>query len=284
MWWCYLDLILCNKSIDKPINIDSKKYIVICSNHDAFGVVPSLAVGANENGSGVTALLLLLKWFATLNKHWSTPNEKNQYLSRELNPTATQESPLSEEYHLLFLLTAGGYSNFEGTRQWLEQTEGGKIFLKNVAFVICLDALGIGDDLYLHSTHFNEDDKKTKHKHHQSSSKFRKSSNKHHNEDTDKNNDDDDNNHEKKKKDDDGDHGHDDDNDNDDELDVSDACEDDDPDCQSLKQSQKDKTAAAAAAGDEKADHIRGSFLFIYFYRYNNNNNNNNNKFTHSPN
>uniref|UniRef100_A0AAR2LPL9 BOS complex subunit NCLN n=1 Tax=Pygocentrus nattereri TaxID=42514 RepID=A0AAR2LPL9_PYGNA len=90
-----------------------------------------LAYGADSNGSGVTVLLELARLFQRL---YSDPRNK-------------------APYHLLFSLTGGGKYNFLGTKRWLEENMDhaeSSLLHDNVAFVLCLDTLGSGDELFLH--------------------------------------------------------------------------------------------------------------------------------------
>ncbi|XP_058614616.1 nicalin-1-like [Onychostoma macrolepis] len=105
--------------------------IVITAHYDSFGLAPWLAYGADSNGSGVTVLLELVRLFHHL---YSDPRS---------------QAP----YHLLFSLTGGGKYNFLGTKRWLEENMDhaeSSLLHDNVAFVLCLDSLGTGDELFLH--------------------------------------------------------------------------------------------------------------------------------------
>ncbi|KAF5897596.1 nicalin-1-like, partial [Clarias magur] len=56
-------------------------------------------------------------------------------------------------FHLLFSLTGGGKYNFIGTKHWLAENMDhaeSSLLHDNVAFVLCLDSLGSGDELFLH--------------------------------------------------------------------------------------------------------------------------------------
>ncbi|KAM3721864.1 Nicalin [Dirofilaria immitis] len=101
--------------------------IVVVAYYDSHSAIPGLAVGADANGSGVAALLELLAVFSRF------------YSSNTMKP----------KYNMIFLLTAGGKFNYQGSRQWLEehidkQTE------MNVELVLCLDSLGKDDSLIAH--------------------------------------------------------------------------------------------------------------------------------------
>ncbi|XP_022532237.1 nicalin-1-like [Astyanax mexicanus] len=105
--------------------------IAITAHYDSFGLAPWLAYGADSNGSGVAILLELARLFQRL---YSDPRNK-------------------APYHLLFSLTGGGKYNFLGTKRWLEENMDhaeSSLLHDSVAFVICLDSLGSGDELFLH--------------------------------------------------------------------------------------------------------------------------------------
>ncbi|KAI2650752.1 Nicalin-1 [Labeo rohita] len=110
--------------------------IVLVAHYDSFGVAPWLSYGADSNGSGVAILLELARLFSRLYSYKRT----------------------HAGYNLLFFLSGGGKFNYQGTKRWLEDNldhTGMNIALRcllqdNVAFVLCLDTLGNGDDIYLH--------------------------------------------------------------------------------------------------------------------------------------
>ncbi|KAA0719867.1 Nicalin-1 Nicastrin-like protein 1 [Triplophysa tibetana] len=105
--------------------------IVITAHYDTFGLAPWLAYGADSNGSGVAMLLELVRLFQRI---YSDPRSQ-------------------PPYHLLFTLTGAGKYNFLGTKRWLEENMDraeSSLLHDNVAFVLCLDSLGNGDELFLH--------------------------------------------------------------------------------------------------------------------------------------
>ncbi|XP_077385974.1 BOS complex subunit ncln-like isoform X4 [Festucalex cinctus] len=58
-----------------------------------------------------------------------------------------------KRYHLMFSLTGGGKHNFLGTKRWIEENldhAESSLLHENVAFVLCLDTLANGDQLYMH--------------------------------------------------------------------------------------------------------------------------------------
>ncbi|XP_072239289.1 BOS complex subunit ncln [Leuresthes tenuis] len=105
--------------------------IVITAHYDSYGLAPWLSYGADSNGSGVTILLELARIFQKL------------YSSSRTRP----------QYNLMFSLTGGGKYNFLGTKRWIEENldhAETSLLHDNVAFVLCLDTLAKGDDLYTH--------------------------------------------------------------------------------------------------------------------------------------
>ncbi|XP_078054816.1 BOS complex subunit ncln isoform X2 [Mustelus asterias] len=105
--------------------------IVIVAHYDSFGVAPWLAYGADSNGSGVASLLELARLFSKLYTYKRT----------------------HAGYNILFFVSGGGKFNYQGTKRWLEDHldhTDSSLLQDNVAFVLCLDTLGSGDDLYLH--------------------------------------------------------------------------------------------------------------------------------------
>uniref|UniRef100_A0AAZ3RSQ8 Nicalin n=1 Tax=Oncorhynchus tshawytscha TaxID=74940 RepID=A0AAZ3RSQ8_ONCTS len=105
--------------------------IVITAHYDSYGLTPWLSYGADSNGSGVIILLELVRLFQKL---YSNPHSQ-------------------PAYHLLFSLTGGGKYNFLGTKRFLEENMDHaetSLLHDNVAFVLCLDTLANGDDMFLH--------------------------------------------------------------------------------------------------------------------------------------
>ncbi|XP_047438688.1 nicalin-1-like [Mugil cephalus] len=105
--------------------------IVITAHYDSYGLAPWLSYGADSNGSGVVILLELARLFQKL---YSNPSTRPQY-------------------HLMFSLTGGGKYNFFGTKRWIEENldhAESSLLHDNVAFVLCLDTLANGDELYMH--------------------------------------------------------------------------------------------------------------------------------------
>eukprot|EP00057_Strongylocentrotus_purpuratus_P017037 XP_011671511.1 PREDICTED: nicalin-1 [Strongylocentrotus purpuratus] len=109
---------------------DQLPTLAVVAHYDAFGAAPHLSHGADSNGSGVVALLELARLFSKL------------YTS----------SRTHAKYNLLFFLSGGGKFNYHGTKRWIEdQLESQESsLLSDVSYVLCLDTIGAGDELYLH--------------------------------------------------------------------------------------------------------------------------------------
>ena len=110
---------------------DQPPTIVIVAHYDSAGAAPSLAAGADSNGSGVSILLEMARLFSSL------------YSSSRSHPA----------YSLVFLLSGGGKINYAGTKRWLEEhldMDTTSDLLANVDFVLCLDSLGKPAPLKLH--------------------------------------------------------------------------------------------------------------------------------------
>uniref|UniRef100_A0A914VSA6 BOS complex subunit NCLN n=1 Tax=Plectus sambesii TaxID=2011161 RepID=A0A914VSA6_9BILA len=73
--------------------------IAIVAHYDSFGAAPALSFGADSNGSGVAALLELMR---ILHRFYQTAKTR-------------------AKYNLVFLLSSGGKLNYQGSRQWIEE-------------------------------------------------------------------------------------------------------------------------------------------------------------------
>ena len=108
--------------------IETLPVIAVVASFDAVAVAPELAVGANANGSGMIAILQLARMFSRL------------YAG----------SRQQGKYSLIFVLTAAGKLDYAGTRYWLEQTDSR--LLDRIEFALCLDSIGLGDSIYVHTS------------------------------------------------------------------------------------------------------------------------------------
>lgn len=105
--------------------------VVVVAHYDAGGSAPSLAQGADTNGSGVSILLELARIFSSL------------YQGSRTHPA----------YSLVFLLSGGGNLNYAGTKRWLDEhldLDAASDVLSKVKYVLCLDSLGKDSSLKLH--------------------------------------------------------------------------------------------------------------------------------------
>ncbi|BFY98506.1 hypothetical protein BsWGS_01546 [Bradybaena similaris] len=112
--------------------------VVITAHYDTMGIAPALSYGVDSNGSGVLLLLELVRLFSKLYTNSRT----------------------HAKYNLVFLLSGAGKFNYQGTKRWIEdnfESAEGNI-LSDVAFVLCLDTLGTGNELNLHVSKPPRDD------------------------------------------------------------------------------------------------------------------------------
>ncbi|XP_013765810.1 nicalin-1 [Pundamilia nyererei] len=111
--------------------VEDAPTIVIAAHYDSYGLSPWLSYGADSNAGGVTILIELARLFQKL---YSSPRTRPQF-------------------NLMFSLTGGGKYNFLGTKRWIEENldhAESSLLHDNVAFVLCLDTLANGDELYMH--------------------------------------------------------------------------------------------------------------------------------------
>uniref|UniRef100_A0A3Q3CZF3 BOS complex subunit NCLN n=2 Tax=Haplochromini TaxID=319058 RepID=A0A3Q3CZF3_HAPBU len=105
--------------------VEDAPTIVIAAHYDSYGLAPWLSYGADSNAGGVTILIeLALPIHCKITK-----------------------------FNLMFSLTGGGKYNFLGTKRWIEENldhAESSLLHDNVAFVLCLDTLANGDELYMH--------------------------------------------------------------------------------------------------------------------------------------
>jgi Zn-dependent M28 family amino/carboxypeptidase len=104
--------------------------IAIVTHYDSFGIISDIPAGLNSNGSGVITLLELVRILSKFYENY--------------------ESVI--KYDLLFVLTSGGNLNFEGTQQFINTLDAS--IQDNLQYVLCLDSLAGGPDLYLHASRF----------------------------------------------------------------------------------------------------------------------------------
>ena len=112
----------------KGEGIETLPVIAVVASYDSMAVAPELAVGADANGSGMIAVLQLARMFSKL---YSGSRQQGRY-------------------NLIFVLTAAGKLDYAGTRYWLEQTDSR--LLDRIEFAFCLDSIGKGDSIYVHTS------------------------------------------------------------------------------------------------------------------------------------
>lgn len=97
--------------------------IAVVAHYDAFAAAADLAVGADSNGSGVAAVLELMRIFSRL------------YSSSKTHPRA----------NLIFVLSGGGKLNYQGIRKVIEdavENPNADTLLADSLFSICLESVG----------------------------------------------------------------------------------------------------------------------------------------------
>ena len=107
--------------------------IAIVVHYDTLGIISDLPHGINSNGSGILALLELIRIISKLYENY--------------------ESVI--KYDILFVLTSGGNENFKGTEQFINNLEPS--INENLQYVLCLDSIGSlneKDNLYLHLSRY----------------------------------------------------------------------------------------------------------------------------------
>lgn len=95
----------------KPLNIVGRlssgdraaPTIAFVAHYDTQSAVPGVSPGADSNGSGIVALLELL---AVLSKFYDSPSTR-------------------PPYNILFIWTAAGKLNYQGTRHWIDEYQKG---------------------------------------------------------------------------------------------------------------------------------------------------------------
>uniref|UniRef100_A0AC35TR64 Peptidase_M28 domain-containing protein n=1 Tax=Rhabditophanes sp. KR3021 TaxID=114890 RepID=A0AC35TR64_9BILA len=100
------------------------KTILIVAYYDSNSVIPGLSNSVDSNGSGVVALIELM---AVLKKF---------YFNAKASP----------RYDIVFMLSAGGKFNYQGSRNYLDNLDDGK----KLDLVICLDSIGKKQPMNVH--------------------------------------------------------------------------------------------------------------------------------------
>ncbi|VBB31839.1 unnamed protein product [Acanthocheilonema viteae] len=166
-----------NIVVPKPANVighlwstdRNSPVVVVAAHYDSHSAVPGLAIGADANGSGVAALLELLAIFSRFYGSgaqlcyiydrssailhsvtavvFDQPVELKSCLV--LVTRFCSRNTMKPKYNMMFLLTAGGKFNYQGSRQWLEEHIDKQTETK-VELVLCLDSVGKDSSLIAH--------------------------------------------------------------------------------------------------------------------------------------
>ncbi|KAK5985321.1 Nicalin [Trichostrongylus colubriformis] len=120
----------------KPNNIigrlssseSSAPTIAFVTHYDSHAAFPGVAVGADSNGSGVVVLLELLAIFRKLYEKPST----------------------RPPFNLVFVWTAAGKYNYQGTRQFIEDFQSDSSNDNRLELAICVEAVGGTGPLWMH--------------------------------------------------------------------------------------------------------------------------------------
>jgi hypothetical protein len=115
-----------------PGSSGSNPIIAIVTNYDTFGIAPDMHFGVKNNGSGVIALLELIR---ILSKFYE--NYENVI-----------------KYDILFVMTSAGNLNYEGAQQFINTLDAS--ISENLQYVLCLNSLGEfnPEELFLHVSRF----------------------------------------------------------------------------------------------------------------------------------
>lgn len=115
-----------------PGSSGSNPIIAIVTNYDTFGIAPDMNFGVQNNGSGVVALLELIR---ILSKFYE--NYENVI-----------------KYDILFVLTSAGKLNYEGAQQFINTLDS--TISENLQYVLCLNSLGEfnPEELFMHVSRF----------------------------------------------------------------------------------------------------------------------------------
>ena len=107
--------------------------IAIVAHYDSLGVISDLPQGINSNGSGIIALLELIRIISKFYENYETVIK----------------------YDILFVLTSAGNENFKGTETFINNLEPS--VSENLQYVLCLDSIGSlneKNNLFLHLSRY----------------------------------------------------------------------------------------------------------------------------------
>ena len=109
----------------------SNNIIAIVANYDDLSIVPDMPSGLNSNGSGVIAMLEIIRILSKF------------YENYEANV----------KYDVLFLLSSGGSLNYHGSNHFINNIDSS--ILENIQFVLCLDSMSMDEnEMFLHLSRF----------------------------------------------------------------------------------------------------------------------------------
>lgn len=111
-------------------DITSIPTIAITAYWDSFSSAPGLAYGANSGATGSIALFHIAR-----------------VLSKLYSNARTQA-----RYNVVFLLSSGSHLNYAGTRHWIDSSATGSAVRESLAWVLCLDGIGLDGELILHAS------------------------------------------------------------------------------------------------------------------------------------
>ena len=107
--------------------------IALVAHYDTLGIISDLPHGMNSNGSGIIALLELIRIISKFYENYENVIK----------------------YDILFLLTSGGNENFNGTEYFISNLDSS--ISENFQYVLCLDSIGSlnnNNNLYLHLSRY----------------------------------------------------------------------------------------------------------------------------------
>ncbi|KAJ1530768.1 hypothetical protein ONE63_005621 [Megalurothrips usitatus] len=108
---------------------DKLPTVVLVAHYDSFSLMTGQTFGANSNAAGVAMLLEIARLMSSL------------YADSRTHP----------RYNLVFVLSAGGKVNYQGSKKWLEdQVDGENALPQDSTYVLCLDTVAGSGPLYYH--------------------------------------------------------------------------------------------------------------------------------------
>lgn len=109
--------------------------IAIVANYDDLSILPDFPSGVNSNGTGVIALLEVMRILSKFYENYES------YV----------------HYDILFLLSAGGALNYQGSNHYINSLDSA--IVDNIHYVLCLDSLAnSNNDLFIHLSRFPKEE------------------------------------------------------------------------------------------------------------------------------